>query len=570
MSLRRRLALLAWLLAIGWLGYGGIDGHQLLHWDDIAYLTAHPQAQAVNTGNLRWMLLGAAMENWHPLTWLSYALNHEIDGASVRGLKYTNLALHGLAALVIGLLTFRIFERAHGPRAPGARNRPAVLAATIAATLFCIHPQHVESVTWISERKDLLCGLFYFLALYFHAGSATPLASLPVFVCGVLAMMSKSMAVTLPVALVMLDLYPLGRIRRTTWPGDLLRCIAGKWMLLLASLAVIAITLATQSPQPLEHAPFSTRLLVAVQATGFYIRQFLVPLEFIPFHPFAAYSEPDTVLLAFALVPALALALVFAVCGTGSAATAGLAMFGFYLATLAPVLGLVKVGEQAFADRYAYIPLAPAYIASGWLAAWALMRLGSRALRGVCSALLASVGVVFILLTRTATDTWRDDETLWTTVITRYTGVSATPHNNLGNVLYERGDYAGAIRQYRIAFELAPWNLGTHFNLAISHARSGHHRETNVMIERMLRDFADHPRAWSWSGELVLGYRDLPRAEQLFLKALQLDPTLEHALSGLARTYFLAGDPERGRAYLSRLGPDSPHREAVRALDPGE
>ncbi len=570
MGLAGKLAIVV-VPAIAWLAYGSFSGQELLHWDDIAYLSANPHGARIDMASLQWMLLGSAMENWHPLTWLSYALNQSLGADSAQALKHTNLALHCVAALVLGMLTHRALVVAGANKAEPRSPALPGIAAVLAALLFVVHPQHVESVAWVAERKDVLCGLFFLLAMYFYLGSSgdTLRPNGVVLFCAILALMSKSMAVSLPLALVALDLFPLRSVRRKTWVADLGRSVREKWVLLLISLGVGLITLTTQSPQPIEHAGLADRGVVAVHGMGFYWTQFLLAPGFVPFHPYDHFTRVHPALFIAGFVPPLILLAAAAWPGRCSGfRLAAISGCLFYLATLLPVIGIVKVGEQAFADRYAYIPTAPLYVAAGWLLAGLWTRTRSMPGRVVAGAVPLMLVMHLVIQTRAILPTWANDESLWRTVTGVYDGIAATPHINLGNALHQQGRYGPAIEQYQKALEIDPDRLLTHYNLAFTLARSGRHAEAQAMINRILNAFPDNPVAWSWCGDLAFGYGDLAAAERFYTEALRLAPRLDQALSGLARVYFRAGDAARGRSLLNRIPRGSPYFDAARDAQP--
>ncbi len=570
MSTRQRIALLLSLLGIGWLGFGDFSDHQLLWWDDVGYINAIPMVQDLGIRNLAWMLFSYEMSNWHPLTWLSIALNHALGAASVPALKITNLVLHGLAAFILGLLTFRVASLVRAGTHPEKTDSFPRHAAIATAILFCVHPQHVESVTWIAERKDLLCGVFYFLAmhLYLKHNATSPGAGVRPSVIGamLLASMSKSMAVSLPIALIMLDLFPLNRFREQSPLSALAHSIRTKWALISISAIVCVITLGTQSPATLEQASLGERSLVSIQGLGFYLRQFLVPMDFVPLHPFSHFTAPDPWLLATGCLVIVVTVFAAATLQLNRTRAATLAAAGFMIVSLVPVLGVVKVGEQAFADRYAYIPTAPLYVISGFLTAAMLGRAQRVPLRGALAVMLASLFVLLLLKTRSTVETWSSDQRIWTAVVARYPDESTTAHTNLGSVFYRNGDYRTAIHHYERALAVQPGvaHLATLHHLAIAYHRVGETGKAVEAMNKMLHYFPGHALSWTTSGMIAFELGQLPMSESLLNKALKLAPDHAEALYWLGRVHLERGDSARARSIFSMIDADSEFAERAR------
>ncbi len=551
------LLTMAILLPLGWASYGAVEGHRLLRWDDVSYVSANPFVQAASLDNLWHILTGFTLGNWHPLTWASYLLNYLTGTADVAGLKFTNLAIHVLASFMAGIVAGRIVTLTL-PDGDGGARRVARYTALLTAVLFCIHPQHVESVTWVAERKDVLCGLFYFatLAVYLGKGQgARGRVGLPVVLLALLAMLSKPMAVSLPIVLVVADLLLPGRtgaVRLHT----IAQLVAGKWLIFFCSAAVVAITLLGQSPQGLDGHGWADRLVVSLQALGFYVRQFFLPLEFVPFHPFSAFLPPQQSLLLLGtgvlLAPLLAWLPVVPAVGRRFV----LAGFLFFVVTLLPVLGIVKVGEQAFADRYAYIPTLPFYVLAAWLPARFLAR-GGVAGRSVVAVVMLAVAAGLVHKTRSVLPVWASDEALWKRVVHAYPAQSALAHSNLGNVFFEQENHAEALAQYDIAISLHPDGLRARYNRALVLEKLGRSAELADALMEMVRRNPDSPIAWAWYGEFALRSGRIAEAEDLFKIALGIDARTDAALFGLARIRLAAGDRAGGTGLLRRIDPHS-------------
>ena len=322
--------------------YGYID------FDDTAYIEDNLMVRrGLSLEGVRWAFSSFYAANWHPLTWLSHMADVSLFGMDLGAHHLVNVALHGAVSVLLYALVIALLDR-----------RDAALAA---AMLFLVHPQHVESVAWLAERKDLLCALFYLAALLAYvrfARAPSRWRMVTVLVLYALALLSKPMAVTLPVVLLILDLWPL---ERASAAGTSL--MQRVWPLLREKIAFIPLTLAacvlTVVAQGRSGAISSLvsmgpqdRVLNAFVSYGFYLRDFALPTRLGVFYPFGSIDFLTELLPAtVALLGVASLALCLRRRHPGL-----LAGFAWFVLTLLPVIGLVQVGSQARADRYMYIP----------------------------------------------------------------------------------------------------------------------------------------------------------------------------------------------------------------------
>jgi hypothetical protein len=395
-----------------------------------------------------------------------------------------------VTALLVVQLMGALFARARG-----ARDRQGLLAAALVGMLFAVHPLHVESVAWVSERKDLLCGVFYVLALLAYLGFAENrrrglyLASLGAFG---LALMAKPMAVSLPLVLLVLDAYPLGRLTRSGWK----RVVVEKVPFLALTLASIVLTMAAQSGAgavlAVSYVSVGSRLWSAERALGFYLAKTVLPIDLVPVYPLEHGVSPWRwdFLLSLALVLGTS---AVAVVMRRRAPLLG-ALWASFLVMLLPVLGLVQVGEQAAADRYMYLPLlAPAIgIAAVSLRVW---QAGPRARAALTVTVLVALAGLSILTVRQI-GVWRDTPTLWAWVIAKQPRV-AVAHYNLGEYRRKQGDWNAAERCWKRAAEIEPtfsWPLSQLGNLAvqrgeIDEARRYYERATRANVRDVVAQY---------------------------------------------------------------------------------
>lgn len=490
--------LLAAALAAHW---GGLDNR--LVWDDRYYLLDNPYITEISWDNFRWMFTTFYMSNWHPLTWLSYAIDHAVYGDWwVPGLHLTNLLLHAANVLLFFAVARQLFLRAAADR-ESAPPLPTITAAAVAALLFAVHPIHVESVAWVSERKDVLFMFFLLLATlaYLRHTERGPrarrwyFAALAGFAA---AIMSKPMAVTFPVLLLLIDAYPLRRLvlrdRQST-----VNCLLEKVPFLLISVACAVLTFVAQTKAISQGVGLDTRLLVAAQSVFLYLKNLFMPLWLSPLYP----HPRDLPLSIGTILPAIVLAAI---------TVAGIALWRrdrpgwlagwlFYLVALTPVLGIIQVGQQAMADRYAYLPVLPLYLLAGHLAARAIhpepagSNAGWFALRASTLAVLASVAMLLVYQTQTQTGFWRNPASPWERVI------QLEPHNayarvNLGGGYFGLGRYEEAVAAYKAAAGDGVLN-GNHIQaFALSLIATGRYESAAMLYRATLdteQDIGIHP-----------------------------------------------------------------------------
>ena len=484
----------------------------------------NPHYRGLGPAQLRWMLTTFHMGHYIPATWLTFAVDHAAWGMDPAGYHLTNVLLHAANAVVFYFIGRRLV--AGGLAGLADRAGPVLpWAAALAALLFALHPLRAESVAWVTERRDLLSAFFYLLTILAYlracppAGGGEPAAtSRPWYVLAValfaVSLLSKSMAVSLPAVLLILDIYPLRRLRGG-WGGWLsgpgLRALAEKipFVLLSAiasSIAVIAVKSTGITLAPLSALGITDRLALSFYGLAFYIWKTAVPIGLVPLYELTLPVNPleaRFLLAAGVVVLVTAGAIAFRRRGPALAAT-----WLAYVVILLPVLGVAHNGPQIAADRYTYLSCLgwPLLLAGGLLTAW-------RRVNPVGSGALASgAGVLLLVITAALggqawkqVQIWRDSEQLWTHAVA--VSPSMIAHHNLGVALLDRGAVSEATAHFREAVRRQPDSARAHNYLGVALARSG----------------------------------DYDRAIPHFAQALRLDPSFSLARSNLDRALSMGG-----------------------------
>jgi tetratricopeptide (TPR) repeat protein len=441
---RRTLALGA-LVVLTAIAFLPVLANDFVTYDDPHYVTQNPVVRLGLTGpGVRWAFTTGHAANWHPLTWLSHMLDVELFGLEARGHHLTSLVLHVASALVLLLVLHDL-----------TGHLPASLAA---AALFAVHPTRVESVAWIAERKDVLAGLLGMLTIGAYAAyvrrprPAPYVAALALFAAG---LMAKPMLVSLPLVLLLLDVWPLRRLDLSEVSARTLRALVWEklpFLSLAAASAVVTFLVqrAGGAVGALESYPLGVRLANALVAAVRYLRQLVWPTDLAVFHPHPGASLPAGLVVGAA---ALLLGLTAAAWRARHALPEALVGWGWFVVTLIPVSGLVQVGLQARADRYTYIPFVGLFIA----VVWGLRSLARRVKGGpVLAAVTLGIAIVACAFaTRREVRHWRDSETLFRRAI-EVTGDNAVAQYSLGHLRLEKGDAAEAIPYFREALRIAP------------------------------------------------------------------------------------------------------------------
>ncbi|HEV3444391.1 MAG TPA: tetratricopeptide repeat protein [Gemmataceae bacterium] len=525
-----------------------------VNYDDPDYVSHNPHIQsAFSFAGLWWALTSTDNANWHPLTWLSLQLDYQFFGLKPGGYHISNLLLHAAN----GVLLFWVLQRMTRRLWPSA----------VAAALFALHPLHVESQAWISERKDVLSALFWMLTLLAYVRYTERPGLLRygwVVVAFTLGLMAKPMLVTLPCVLLVLDYWPLQRspggsrlngrldkLRDHQKPGGnentaMRPALRSWWFLVLEKaplfLLIVGCCVLTVYAQrrglamrSLAAVPFWDRLANAVLAYGIYIVKMFWPQNLAVFYPYTeSTAMSGRVMASGAALAAISLIAIW------QARRRPYLLVGWlwYLGTLAPVIGLVQVGDQAFADRYTYIPLIGLFIMAAWSGA-DLAAHSSFFVRPVACAAIA-VLVVCGVLAWIQLSYWHDSIALWKHSL-EVTGPAIDAHYGLATAYRDAGRTEEAIQEFRKLLDLKPEDEPSHYQLSILLGSQGKFAEAIAHYKKVLHFQADNARSNLHMAIFLIRMGNVSEARGYLAEAYRQDPDMKKEAAFQAAERVIAG-----------------------------
>ena len=464
--------------------------NQFLNWDDQVYVTENSFIRSLNMQLFKSSFGSFQAGNWHPLTWLSHALDYAIWGLNPLGHHLTNNILHSINSLVVVFLVMRLMEvykktsGNNGLSQSFLNDRTIWITGAVTGLLFGLHPLHVESVAWVAERKDLLCACFFLLSITAHTYYVSEISETDsvdsasrffnikyLFSLGffTLALLSKPMAVSLPFILLILDWYLFRRIRSLkTFTTAFVEKLPFIVLSLISSLLTILAQKAGGAMEPLQYVQLSTRLLVATKSLIGYLEKMMLPLNLIPFYP---YPEHIYALSLEYIIPIVIVSGITINClAIVRKQKLWVSVWSYYFITLMPVLGIVQVGIQSMADRYSYLPSLGPFLVIGLTASKVYESLTVLPRwREIFKIAGLFIGLAMLISMSYASikqiHIWKDSTVLWNYVVEKEPK-SYFAHNNLCVVYSSKGLFDSAIEQCQIALSLAPNYAEAHFNLA--------------------------------------------------------------------------------------------------------
>ncbi len=579
------------LIASTLLLYAPVKDYLFINWDDNTYVTEN---NWVNRG-LTWESVGWTMTtmeeaNWHPLTWLSHMLDVQLFGLNPTGHHLTNLLLH----IANVLLLFGVLQQMTG----------AVWRSALVAALFALHPLNVESVAWVAERKNVLSTLFWLLTMVAYVGYVRKpgwqryLGVLGIFVLG---LMAKSMLVTLPCVLLLLDYWPLKRLG-TDWKKiqkQLPRLVMEKLPLFIPVAVASALAIEAQSQagaiSTWEWLPMGTRVANAVAAYGLYLKQMLWPTHLTIFYP-----HPGNTLgvwpVALAALVLLGISLV--VWWQGQRYRYLVVGWLWYLGTMVPVSGIIQVGGQSMADRFAYVPFIGLFIIVIWGAKDMMQRMRLKrewlAVAALCMLMPLAV------LSRLQLSYWENTTALFEHALVvnptnhlahNLLGVEsmgkqefaqaqqrfmeaikvgpkyAPAYNNLGLLLLKQDRLDEAVERFSQAFQVDPNSVDALNNLGIVWLRKGNFREATVQLSQAMKVDPNYAPAYGNMGLVLAAQERYEEAIDRYHRALEIEPHSYDNLNNLGLALMATDRLNQAVAHLSRAQKINPnHVEAYANL----
>ena len=537
--------------------------NDFVNWDDHVYVFENSSIRSFDAAFFRWAFFGFHEGNWHPLTWISHALDYAIWGLNPLGHHLTNNILHAVNTFLVVLLVVRLLD--HKPASLQANkltsshdSRFMLIAAATTGLLFGLHPIHVESVAWVSERKDLLCAFFFLLSMMVYvkyAGSITPsspsylkrgwqsrrryLLALCFFI---LALLSKPMAVTLPFVLLILDWYPFRRIQslKTFWTAFIEKL---PFFVLALMSSVLTILAQKADIKSIEHTLLGSRVIVAAKSLIAYLVKMVLPLNLVPFYP---YPENISLYSLEYIMPAVTVIAITVTCITLiRRQKLWISVWSYYVITLLPVLGIVKVGEQSMADRYTYLPSLGPFLVIGFITAKVYEKVSSlqrgRVMLRMASFSIAVTALVFMsYATIQQIGIWKNSIVLWNYVIDKEPSVPLA-HHNLSEAYISKGQYDLAIEHALTALRLKPDDADVHCDLGVAYLSKGLFDMAIEQYLTALRLKPDLAVARYNLAYVYLSRGQFDRAMEQYQKVLRLKPNDPEVHNYLGNAYLSIG-----------------------------
>jgi tetratricopeptide (TPR) repeat protein len=519
------------LVAVG-LVFGQTARHDFVNYDDSRYVYENPHiARGLTAQGIFWVFTHKHGGNWHPLTGLTHMFDCQVFGLHAGGHHLTNMLLHAATAVLL----FLVLRQMTGGFWPSA----------MVAAIFAVHPLRVESVAWISERKDVLSGLCFVGTLGTYVRYVRSPFSLGRYLLLVvvfaLGLMAKPMLVTLPLLLLLLDYWPLGRMTAATAGNTAVG--SGRWVrrfsvprhlvfekvpLLLLAAVCCWLTFWAQGIAVASHEAlsFSSRIANAMVGYVAYLGKFLCPVGLAVFYP-----HPEGNLPVWQPLGALVILVGISAAALASRRRCPYLLVGWlwYVGMLVPVIGLVQVGKQAMADRYTYLPQIGLCVALAWAGAEVCRSWSRRWL--VCG--VTSIVALAVMMAWRQTTFWQDSKTLWTHALA-CTSQNYVAHNDLGLEMHHRGRLDKAMAHYQQALEIKPDYAEAHFNLGNALAGRGQVASAIIHYQKALEIKPDYAEAHNNLAVALAGRGQGDSAIAHWQKALDVKPDYADAHNNLA------------------------------------
>jgi tetratricopeptide (TPR) repeat protein len=558
----RELFVVAGLIAVCALIYWQAVGFQFINFDDNFYVYDNAQVMSgLNWNSFRWALTAFYSANWHPLTWISHSIDVSLFGKNAGAHHATNIIFH----IINSILAFVVFRKMTG----------SFWKSAIIAALFAVHPAHVESVAWISERKDVLSTMFWLLTMlaYFNyaefkrengGGRAYYILTIVLFALG---LMSKPMLVTLPFVLLLCDYWSLERLKTLK---DLKPLIVEKIPLFalaaISSYITILAQKASGAVQTIEQLPIETRLSNASVACAKYIYTLFYPVDLSVAYPYKYEFASREIIGSVAL-----LAAITGLCVWQSRRGRKYLLMGWlwFLGTLVPVIGIIQVGAQSMADRYTYVPYFGLFI----MLVWGADEIFSKfKLNRIIAAAFASIVIIALgALCFRQISFWRNNETLYTHAID-VKQASFLVSYNFCDALLTENRLSEAEKQCLAAIDAAPNFVESYNALGVINFKTGNHEGAVERFKQSIRINPGDPVVYTnlvaplaLLGKTDEAAQNVEKAADLYKRAGANPAALGNSYSILAMEYAKTGRYDKSSEYLANILQLSPERADIRA-----
>ena len=528
--------------------YWAVFNAEFLNFDDNEYVTENAiVCEGLTWHGAQWAFMTGHFASWLPLTWLSHMTDVQCFGLNAGAHHGVNLTLHTLNVLLLLGLLYRLTDR--------------FWPSWVVAAWFGLHPLHVESVAWVAERKDVLSTFFALLAVWAYMRYAR-CRSWPAYVAAVVlfafGLMSKPMIVTLPCLLLLLDYWPLSRLRdtdgRMTWRA-LPRCLIEKLPFFVLTAAVSTITYIVQAGSgamaPMDRYSAPVRLANATAAYATYLLKTAWPTKLAILYP-----HPDNTLHWHALALCLVLLGAITALALWQHRRRPFLIVGWlwYLGMLVPVIGLVQVGEQAFADRYTYLPLVGVFI----MVVWGVDSIAGARARRAAFAVAVAATLFWAAITQVQVRYWHDSISLFEHALA-VTEDNYVAHTSLGSALLRKGDLERALPHFDAAYTLNPHYPEVLNNLGYVFLSQGNYAQALQFLQEAVERLPTYVEAHTNMGIALAGLGRYDEAIENLRKALELRPDGTAARFNLAMAYYAQGNAAAAAGEFGavvRLSPD--------------
>jgi tetratricopeptide (TPR) repeat protein len=521
--------------------------HGFVNYDDGTYIFENSHVlEGLTPGGIRWAFTTFRTGNWHPATWISHMLDVELFGNDPSGHHLVNAGIHAVNAVLVFWLLFILLTRFFGKR-----QNIFLWTAALGALSFALHPLRVESVAWASERKDVLSAFFGLGTLLCYFGfmrrrKAMPYVAMLVFYA--LCLLSKSMLVTLPFVLLLLDFRPLGRVRGLRdWSVPVFEKIP----LFLMAGAVSGVTLAAQSGGgavgSVESLPLWVRVVNAVHSYGMYLVKFVFPARLSVFYPYIHLKTVAFKIVLFAVVLTAATAAAIGLSKNRPWFTTG---WLWYLGTLFPVIGIVQAGSQSMADRYTYFPFIGLSLAIAGELSHALIHRPRWKNGAVYSGL--AVLACFSVITHYQLKHWKNSRSLFSHAA-RVTKRNFIAHYNLAKLALDGGDREKALEHLEESIRMYPSFIKGNYLLGLLRLQGGELKNGESHLKKVLAKRPNHFKANFYLGTFLIKNNRAEEALSYLLKAKKQAPNNPKTLANLAAAHIKTGRMQEARQTFETL-----------------